>query len=381
MLWLAAGIAVIVAFALIVINATTPPTTTSPANAATAPGITAASATLIQLDRLSGKAQQAPDFALTDQRGTHIDLHTFAGRSVVLMFNDDECQDLCTLLAQDVVAANHDLASRAKNVAFVSINANPYYPNVGAVADWTKQHDLGGASNWYFGTGDPATLAATAQDYGVPIEKDDATRTVVHGTEIFFIDPSGREVALGQFGTDAANTSAFGNVMAQMAVDLLPKSLRGTVGGTDQVDVDSGSAAIGSHPKSFDLPSLTGGRYAGVSSTPGQYTVVNFWASTCSACAAELPDLQKAHTQAGEKVRFLGVDVADNPAAAKTFAEAAGVSYPLALDAKGTIAGRFQITGLPYTVILDPKGKVIIRHPGDFTAEQLEYILESLTVS
>ncbi|MFP3381375.1 hypothetical protein SB767_34210, partial [Bacillus sp. SIMBA_069] len=82
------------------------------------------------------------------------------------------------------------LGALRKRVAFVSINANPYYPAVSDVADWTTAHGLGSAANWYFGTAPAAQLAAVAQAYGVPIRLDAADRSVVHGTEIFFIDPS-----------------------------------------------------------------------------------------------------------------------------------------------------------------------------------------------
>lgn len=379
-LWLGTGIGILVTFTLIVIAATSQGVPSAGA-ADTAPRISQASAKLIQLDQLGGKPQRAPDFDLTDQHGNHITLDSFAGRAVVLTFNDDKCQDLCTLLAQDVVTANRDLGSRAKNIAFVSINANPYYPDVSTVADWTDLHGLGSASDWYFGTAAPAQLAAIAQRYGVPIEKDDATRTVVHGTEIFFIDPSGHESAIGQFGTDSASTGAFGNALAQMAVDLLPSAKQGTVGGRAAADAPSGSAGIGSRVKPFVLPSLTGGLRFGVPSTPSGYTVLNFWASTCSACATELPALQEVYRQLGDHVRFLGIDVSDNPTVGRAAVKAEHVSYPVASDVNGAIAGRFRITGLPFTVILDQQRRVVIRHPGALTAEQLQYILQSLTGS
>jgi thiol-disulfide isomerase/thioredoxin len=164
-----------------------------------------------------------------------------------------------------------------------------------------------------------------------------------------------------------------------MAVDLLPSAQQGTVGGRALADAPSGSAGIGSRVKSFVLPSLTGGLRFGVPSAPSGYTVLNFWASTCSACATELPALQKVYTQLGDHVRFLGIDVSDSPAVGRAAVKAKGVSYPIASDAEGAVAGRFQITGLPFTVILDPQRRVVIRHPGALTAEQLQYLLQSLT--
>lgn len=343
-----------------------------------APGISSVAASLLQLDPLGSGAMMGPRYELTDQRGHRITPATFQGRSVVLTFNDDECQDLCTLLAQDVALADRDLGSAASRIAFVSINANPYHPAVSDVASWSNTHGLGSDTNWYFGTAGPKTLATAAKTYGVPIQLDPAKQSVVHGTEIFFIDPSGFERALGQFGTDAANTAPFAHTMAQEAVDLLPTSQRRTVAGSDAVDLSAGGTGVGAKPDLFSLPTLNGPGRAGTAASSGHYVVLNFWASTCPACVGELVDLQKISTEFTGKADLIGVDVSDDIAAARAATRQAGIRYPLAVDANGSVAGRYRISGLPYSVILDPTGHVVIRHPGAFTAEQLEYVLDSL---
>ncbi|UAJ78903.1 redoxin domain-containing protein [Leifsonia sp. ZF2019] len=375
---IAAATVVLAGFAAVLVAAAQPssPGSAAPASPPTEPGISTAAASLLQLDPLGTAASKAPDYTLTDQRGRTITPSTFRGRSVVLTFNDDECQDLCTLLAQDVALADRDLGPAASRIAFVSINANPYHPAISDVASWTDSHGVGGDANWYFGTGSPATLAAVARAYGVPIELDAAHQSVVHGTEIFFIGPDGAERALGQFGTDSASTAPFAHTMAQEAVDLLPASQRRPVAGSATVDLATGDTGIGTRPKPFSLPALTGsGR---VTPTTGHYTVLNFWASTCTACVGELADLQKVSAEFAGRADLIGIDVSDDAAAARATTRQAGTGYPLAVDANGSVAGAYRISGLPYTVILDPTGQVVIRHPGAFTAEQLEYILDSL---
>ncbi|WP_308468498.1 redoxin domain-containing protein [Rathayibacter soli] len=352
----------------------------SPANAADVmPGINQASASVLQLDLLDGKPFSAPPFSLTDQNGRRVSLAQFAGESVVLTFNDDECTDLCTLLAQDVVAANRDLAGATTKVAFVSINANPYYPQVSAVKSWTDAHGLGHASNWYYGTADPTQLSALWRSYGVPVEADAATKTVVHGTEVFFIGPAGHERALGQFGTESADTAVFAHTMAQAAIDLLPARDRSAVRGPAATAPQPGGAQIGATPPAVTLPMLdASGSKLSTSINRGKYQVVNFWSSTCTACVSEMPDLQKASQDLGSQIAFVGIDVSDTPDAGQAFAKRSGTTYPLLADANGSVAGQFQISGLPYTVILGPKGKVLVRHPGTFTTEQLEYVVQSL---
>ena len=118
-----------------------------------------------------------------------------------------------------------------------------------------------------------------------------------------------------------------------------------------------------------------------IAGTHGSYTVVNFWASTCSACVQEMPALEEAHHVLGSSVAFLGVDVADPAGAASTFARTSGVTYPLVADANGTAAGTYRISGLPFTAIIGPDGTLLVRHTGTFTAEQLEYVVRTLQQS
>lgn len=379
LLW--ATIGGVVALALVVVAVValvpvTPSTAGSPASDAT--GIGRPAASLLELANLGVSHTRMPDFSLTDQRGKPLSLSQFARRAVVLSFNDDECTDLCTLLAQDITAADHDLGARAKDVAFVSINANPFFPAVDAVKAWTDAHGLASASNWYFGTGSAATLASVAKKYGVPITLHSSTRTVDHGAQLFFIDPKGVEAQVGGFGNGAASTALFGHAMASLAVSLLPAADHGPVGGPAVTASVTGSGQLGDSPTPAQLPALgTSSTLISTAPTAGKYEVINFWSSTCTACVQELPQLQSEFIKDGRTVEFTGVDVSDAAGSAVAFAAHAGITYPLAADRSGTLAGEFQITGLPYTVILDPAGTVLVRHPGAFTAEQLDYVLDT----
>lgn len=381
-LWVTSGGVLALALVVVLIVSLVPgpssPSSPSSSTADSSAGIGRPAASLLELAGLGTSRTPMPNFALTDQRGKPLSLAQFAGRAVVLSFNDDECQDLCTLLALDVAAANRDLGPLAKHVAFVSINANPYKPAVADVKAWTDAHGLGSADNWYFGTGTPATLAAIAKNYGVPIALDPKTRTVQHGAQLFFIDPKGAQAQVGGFGTGAASTALFGHAMAQLAVSLLPANEHGPIGGPAVMAPVAHSAQLGDIPTPAQLPELgTPSVMVGTAASAGKYEVINFWSSTCTACVQELPRLQSEFKKFGGRVQFTGIDVSDTTGSGLAFATHAGVTYPLASDQSGALAGRFQITGLPFTVILDPAGTVLIRHPGAFTAEQLDYVLNS----
>jgi cytochrome oxidase Cu insertion factor (SCO1/SenC/PrrC family) len=347
------------------------------------PGLNKPTADLLALDPMTGEGSvTAPATSLTNEDGKPLSLAQFRGKVAIVTFNDDQCTDLCALLAQDVIAADRDLtASERANIAFVSINANPYYPAPSDALAWSRQHGLAGLGNWYYGTGSPAQLAAAAKAWGVPIQLDPSTKDVVHGTQIFVVGPHGNEVDLAQFGTEAADTAPFGHGLAQVAVDALPRSERGEVAGRGLPAPLGGGTEVGDTPAAISLRQLGGANMISTRSDRGKYTVLNFWASSCAACTSEMPDFQREFRELGGRVAFLGIDVSDQTDAARSFAAKYGVSYPLVTDPKGAVAGHFRITGLPYTVILSPTGKVLVRHPGSFTHDELDYVLRSLDSS
>ncbi len=378
--WAAAGLAIAGSLAAIFLAALGHAPSSGPADtAASGRAMSPAAARLLQLDALPAPLEDAPDFTLTDQDGKPTSLSRYRGKSVVLSFNDDECEDLCTLLAQDVIAANTDLGASAGDVVFLSVNANPMHTAVRDVKTWTQGHGLGGARNWVFGTGTPQQLSAVAASYHVPISVDPKTHDVVHGSELFFISPAGKMAALGQFGTGSANTAMFSRAMAQEAAALLPGGSALPIDGPSAGAVASGPLALGRPAPPFTLPTLgRPGSRLSLESTRGKFTVVNFWASSCTACVGELPELQKAHSQLGGSVAFLGVDVADPSGQAAALAGRSGTRYPLLADPDGTTAGAYRIPGLPFTAIIAPDGTLAVSHPGTFSAEQLEYVLHTL---
>src|ERR1700758_858339 len=77
------------------------------AAATSAPGIDTAAAQLMQLNVIPpGQAQPAPAMSLIDQHGRPTTLAQFRGKTVIWSLNDDQCTDLCSLLAQTIVAAD-----------------------------------------------------------------------------------------------------------------------------------------------------------------------------------------------------------------------------------------------------------------------------------
>lgn len=101
----------------------------------------------------------------------------------------------------------------------------------------------------------------------------------------------------------------------------------------------------------------------------GRVVVVNFWASWCLPCRAEMPGLQSAFTaEQGRGLVVLGVNTTyqDVESDARQFASDRGVTFPVLLDTDGLADRNYQVRALPSTFFVDRQGvirKVIIGGP------------------
>lgn len=105
----------------------------------------------------------------------------------------------------------------------------------------------------------------------------------------------------------------------------------------------------------------------------GRWVVVNVWATWCTPCLDEIPELvyfQETHPVQDTVV--ISVDYEDiDPATLRAFATAQGITYPIALSGGQPIAG-FDLKGLPTTFLISPAGRIVNVHLGAITAALLE---------
>jgi len=111
----------------------------------------------------------------------------------------------------------------------------------------------------------------------------------------------------------------------------------------------------------------------------GKPAVLSFWTTWCPYCRAQTPNLVAAYQRYGpERVRFLGVDVKEAAPVVQEYLRANGVTYPIGLDTDGQVAAAYHVTGYPTTYFLDAAGRIVARHTGQLSAEQIAGYLAAL---
>jgi thiol-disulfide isomerase/thioredoxin len=109
----------------------------------------------------------------------------------------------------------------------------------------------------------------------------------------------------------------------------------------------------------------------------GTPVVVNFFASWCPPCVAELPDFARVEMQRGNEVVFIGVNTSElDPNAALALAERSGVHYRLVSDTDGSIFQRFGGQAMPTTVFISAEGEVVEKHEGALFADSLVALID-----
>lgn len=129
--------------------------------------------------------------------------------------------------------------------------------------------------------------------------------------------------------------------------------------------------SAGRHAPPFTLHTLDNARTVAFQGRAGTPVIVNFFASWCDNCVAELNAFGKVSNES-TGVRFIGVDSLDsNTSLARRLLDHARISYPIGVDQNGTVANRYLISALPVTFFVSRSGVVEGELFGAATAHEL----------
>lgn len=162
---------------------------------------------------------------------------------------------------------------------------------------------------------------------------------------------------------------------------------------TSGIIVDSGNDAEaeegvvgleqGNIPPDFELATLDG-ETVKLSDLKGKKVVLNFWATWCPPCKAEMPHMENYYKNNKEKenVEILSVNLTTGEnrgvKAVKEFVDAYGLTFTIPLDEKGVVGETYQVFQIPTTFMLNTDGTISQKIVGPMDESIMEQLIEDL---
>ncbi len=125
----------------------------------------------------------------------------------------------------------------------------------------------------------------------------------------------------------------------------------------------------------FSLGSLDGAQIA-LADYEGEVIIMNFWATWCPPCRAEMPAINRfyeAHKDEGLAV--LAINAQEDAATVRPFIQANKFSFPVLLDLQGRVASQYSTRSFPTTFIIDRDGVIQHVQTGEISERELENIV------
>ncbi len=127
------------------------------------------------------------------------------------------------------------------------------------------------------------------------------------------------------------------------------------------------SSARATEAPDFNLPGLSGERVQLSALLKKGPVLLDFWATWCKPCIKAMPKLEEIHAKYADKgLTVLGVNE-DGPRGQnriRPFLRGRNITFPIAIDADGSVMQRMQVRALPTTILIAPDREIVLREAG-----------------
>lgn len=130
---------------------------------------------------------------------------------------------------------------------------------------------------------------------------------------------------------------------------------------------DKNLSAVGNLSRTFELPTVNSTSPSfKISDHLGQKVIIlNFFATWCGPCRAEMPEFEKFYIAHKEKDMILvAIDAGEDKETVSQFIQQLGLTLPVVLDPQDRVSELFRIRGLPTTVVIGKDEKILLHRVG-----------------
>ena len=358
------------------------------------------------------RPRAVPSLRLVDAHGRPVSPRSWRGRWVILAPSMTLCHEVCpmTTAVLNEVQSDVQRAGLGGKVVVATATVDPWRDNPARLRAYAR---MTGAS-FQMLTGSQAEIRRLWKFFGVsyyrvpqgnPPDIDWLTHKpetfdVQHTDALFLIDPAGQEriaddgmpqvdgrlpAALMHLLSDQGRQNLAHPQFAWSATDVMddlyylmgrtipaasaPAVHPPTRAAAQAQLAGSPGALTALHDQAARLLGSDSALEARLRRLRGYPVVINAWASWCVPCRSEFPLFATASARFGRKVAFLGVNVNDTTANARSFLAAHPVSYPSYTGSTASLSWLAQIEGMPTTIFLSRTGTVRAVHTGQYQTE------------
>ncbi len=140
--------------------------------------------------------------------------------------------------------------------------------------------------------------------------------------------------------------------------------------------MNTATGRVGSAPD-FTVTTLVG-ETVRLSDYRGQIVMLNFWATWCPPCRAEMPAIERAYERYSEQgVMVLAINNGETSAEIAPFVQAFALQFPVVLDTERRLQDVFAISGYPTSLFIGRDGSTYATHVGGLSPVQLTGYIET----
>ncbi|MEO6458563.1 MAG: redoxin domain-containing protein [Chloroflexia bacterium] len=136
---------------------------------------------------------------------------------------------------------------------------------------------------------------------------------------------------------------------------------------------------IGAVAPDFDLSNVQTDEQVKLSALRGRPVWINFWATWCPPCKAEMPLIQEKYSKYRDRgLAVIGIDMREDPAEVRAFTSANNFEWTFVVDSDGQVTNRYFMSGIPMHVFIDADGVIQALYVGDLQASSMEQFLSMI---
>lgn len=149
--------------------------------------------------------------------------------------------------------------------------------------------------------------------------------------------------------------------------------------GMEMPEPDSGGLEPGDVPPDFELKTMDG-KTARLSDYKGKKVLLNFWATWCPPCRAEMPHMERFYEQKAKEhnMEILAVNLTaserggNKMKSIQNFSDSFELTFPILLDEEGDIGSKYQVIAIPTSYFIDTEGIIHQKITGPMDEEMMD---------